>query len=76
MHKLRLDVEDLRVDQFAVEPASSAQRRGTVMGQGRGGGEVAALVTTWECPYTNGNQVSCYLGSCHSGSPCRKCPYA
>ncbi|HYH80861.1 MAG TPA: hypothetical protein VEX86_13760 [Longimicrobium sp.] len=75
MKKLNLDLDDLRVDQFAVESMSSATRRGSVMGQGQQGTEAEALITEWGCHYTDGNDVSCYLGSCYSGNPCRKCPY-
>ena len=65
MKKLRLDTDDIRVAGFEVMPADAA-RRGTVMGQ-------EEMPTGYLCP-TNGEDPTCRLGSCYSGSPCSHCP--
>jgi hypothetical protein len=66
MKKLRLLLDDIRVDAFEVLP-SAATPRGTVMGQ--------IAPTNWglECP-TRGEEPTCNLGSCNTGQPCSYCP--
>jgi hypothetical protein len=64
MQKLRLDIDAIRVVGFEVTP-SEVTRQGTVVGR-----EDFATLT---CP-TNGEDPTCRLGSCYSGSPCSHCP--
>lgn len=66
MKKVRLMLDDIRVDAFQVE-SPAATRRGTVVGQG--------LPTEWgwACP-TRGEEPTCNLGSCNTGEPCGYCP--
>ncbi|HKP74246.1 MAG TPA: hypothetical protein VJT67_01830 [Longimicrobiaceae bacterium] len=62
MEKLRLKLDDLRVDGFEVLPPDEA-REGTVKG--------AEVVIT---AYTQCQQDTCWNGSCGTGVPCRQCP--
>mgnify|MGYP006138896221 CR=1 FL=1 len=64
MKKLRLDTDDIRVTGFEVTPVEA--ERGTVMGR-------EDVPTGFLCP-TNGEDPTCRLGSCYSGSPCSHCP--
>lgn len=64
MKKLRLDTEDIRVAGFEVMSAGVA-REGTVMAR--------EDMPTGFCP-TNGEDPTCRMGSCYSGSPCSHCP--
>ena len=48
MKKLRLDLENLKVDSFATTPEMTAAK-GTVFGQ-----------DTDSCPYTNCGQYTCW----------------
>jgi hypothetical protein len=64
MKKLRLDIDGIRVVGFEVTP-SEAARQGTVLGR--------EDLASFMCP-TNGEDPTCRLGSCYSGSPCSYCP--
>ena len=64
MKKLRLDTDDIRVAGFEVMPADVAGE-GTVMAR--------EDMPTGFCP-TNGEDPTCRMGSCYSGSPCSHCP--
>jgi len=62
MNKLKLRLDDIRVNGFEVLPAEEAAA-GTVRG-------AEALITN----YTQCQQDTCWNGSCGTGVPCRQCP--
>ena len=64
MKKLRLDIDEIRVVGFEVT-SSEAARQGTVMAR--------EDMPTGFCP-TNGEDLTCRMGSCYSGTPCSHCP--
>jgi hypothetical protein len=64
MKKLRLKVDEISVSGFEVMPSDEA-RQGTVVGR--------EALASFQCP-TNGEDPTCRLGSCYSGSPCSYCP--
>ena len=64
MKKLRLDTDDIRVTGFEVVSGGAAGQ-GTVMARGD--------MPTGFCP-TNGEDPTCRMGSCYSGTPCSHCP--
>jgi hypothetical protein len=68
MRKLRLTVDDLRVDGFHVLPAD-AEQQGTVLGQG--GAE--ALAATYGTCRTRCDEPTCNQGTCNTGQPCTYC---
>jgi hypothetical protein len=65
MKKLRLNSDEIRVVGFEVTSSEGA-RQGTVMAR-------EDMPTGFLCP-TNGEDPTCRLGSCYSGSPCSYCP--
>jgi hypothetical protein len=65
MKKLRLNSDEIRVIGFEVTSSEGA-RQGTVMAR-------EDMPTGFLCP-TNGEDPTCRLGSCYSGSPCSYCP--
>ncbi|HEY0015864.1 MAG TPA: hypothetical protein VGC13_06075 [Longimicrobium sp.] len=67
MRKLRLTVDDLRVDGFHVLPAD-AERQGTVVGLGG----PQALATYVTCQ-TRCDEPTCNNGTCNTGAPCTYC---
>lgn len=69
MKKLRLTVDDLRVDGFHVLPADG-ERQGTVVGQGAPDVLAATYVNCW----TQNEDPTCRYGTCNTGSPCSYCP--
>ena len=63
MNKLKLKLDDIRVNAFEVLPAG-AERAGTVQGA-----EYGIITATTNC-----EQYTCWNGSCGTGNPCRLCP--
>ena len=62
MNKLKLKIEDIRVNGFEVLPPEESGS-GTVKG--------AEIVVTIN---TGCEQYTCWNGSCGTGMPCRACP--
>ena len=58
MNKLKLKVDEIRVNGFDVLPAGEVR-----------GAEMAAITAATNC-----QQDTCWNGSCGTGFPCRQCP--